>query len=324
MSVGYSSTSVQVIYDLIASGDLAKARHQMESVPTTSDNAEIHYLRGILAPDAATTCSEIEKALESTDDPGLICNSVIALANYSLFNDDYQTGLSLIDRYEKSCRRSERYPELINLRARLRLQSGEGSKSLKELKDNLKSSTNPRTTANIVLSVGDILSQKRKFKDAGIYYRKLIQSVNREYVALALSRLADNYRADKKAAEAQTASEAFAALYSKSIVVAEHIKYPKPAVTRASDPCSDTVHLVQVADYFAVRVGAYKSRTDANRLYQSFRQGGYTAQITTEGRSGKKYFMVDVGRFRCRTAADRFLTKLNYLNKKSFAVVSLK
>jgi len=68
--------------------------------------------------------------------------------------------------------------------------------------------------------------------------------------------------------------------------------------------------------YYAIQVGAFKNRENAERLKEKFLKDGYVVQIV-----GKKLYKVWVGKFDSREEADKF--KIEH-NLKGFVVKSPK
>jgi tetratricopeptide (TPR) repeat protein len=317
--------SVADVYGAIENGDIEQARHRLSFlIKNDGSSPELLYLSGKLTADADSAVSYFEHALQRSNDDDLIAQSLIGIANYYLVAGNVEQALDIIDDHRKRCDDSPHYGELMQLRALLRFQIDKEDKSRGEVEKALKNSEDPETTAKLLLVLGDIEYARKKYEDAAKYYRKLANRTDERYAGAAILRLIDAYRQQGDHDNAQFAYSIAAERYPLTLGLKDlQSRYSSDAADDAVEQ-SDTVDPSSLEKpTYAVRVGTYSQRENAEKQKEFFARQGYTAKITLVRISSRTYYVVDIGRFDNRADAAQFMEKLQKQNRDRYHLVTV-
>jgi tetratricopeptide (TPR) repeat protein len=265
------------------------------------------------------------RALETASKSDAFAEPLIALLEYSLAGDACNAGLSLSDRYLDKCKKSRYYPEIVNLRCRLFLNCDLECKNEKELKTILQESVAPELNSSILLTLGDLAMRRKKYDDAIRYYRKLADDPDHRNAGIALPRLSRAYAQAGKRDESRAVDQLYAAEFSKVQYVTALTD--KALAAREAPLREDTgkspTHLTN-GSHYAVRVGTFDKQVNAQRLQKRYSSEGYTVKVNVVDIAGRKYYVVDVGRYESKSEAQTLRAKLEAKNQERYLLVTVR
>jgi cell division septation protein DedD len=304
------------VFDLMAQGKLERARLELNRIVDQNFfNEERLYLAGLLAERPDSAYAYFRRAVELAGDCDITAQALTGMAQYHLAAGSYAGGLEIIDRHQKRCRKSESYPELVYWQSQLMLAAGVAEDARKPLERALDKSQEPGVSAQLMLALGDVAMLREDYDDAAAYYRELANSGER-YAGMTVLRLITAYQASGDDDMAQFANSVLADRYPGTLGFSRRRREPVAEPT-ATAPNESPQGL------YAIRVGTFSRRTSAERLQEQYRGQGYTVQITLVQISGRKYYVVDVGRFQSREQAGDLLDKLESRTRGDFHIVTI-
>lgn len=300
-------------------GDLATAGEFLVDAAFTAEHCRWEFLNSLLSADAAAAARRMTELLNHTDDPLLVDQLLLRIAQYGAANDEAPVSLRIL---ERNWRRSMKPAALRYWRAVLHRELSDLRAAERDLRSVLKQSSDPAINARSMLLLGEIEYQRGRTESASECFARVARIPDHPLQAQALIRLQDCLVAlDQNSAAEQLAVLAQATAPQLSKLLESHTAtatdWPEAEVVTVAFAAAPAV---RSGGYFAVRLGIFTDHSAAAQLCQSLLAQGYTATVSTHD-GGE--FAVDVGRYSSPKAARRLQSRLLRQISTPAIVVSL-
>jgi tetratricopeptide (TPR) repeat protein len=188
--------------------------------------------------------------------------------------------------------------------ARDKFDKGEFDAARIEFEELLEEYPNHKIAPYVIYYIGRLTKYPAK---ALSYYQRVVDLYPESKVAdNALYRVGQYYYAVNDYQKAYDSFRQVIKEYPKSDVIKDARVWAEIAVQLVEKP----------SQYYAIQIGAFQNKENAERLKEQFSQKGYTVQIVVN-----KFYKVWLGRFASREEAEKFKSEHNF---KGYIVRSLK
>jgi len=317
-SVSALPVNSETIMELIETGRLEEAREEIGRQTTAvRRDGDLLYYQALLEPDGDTSYQFLEAAVRAGMNPEYLEVNTYLMAQYYLTKENYQKVASATAAYLQRWENGEYRPHMLRMAAlsKIKMNNEEGAKKY------IKSLVN-ENSGEVYGALGEIdeaseLYRQKKYIEAQNICRRLANSSYDEAVVPALYMLSYYSIEQKRIDDAILYYNLLREGYPNAIGLDDLVdRFTR--IDRKSDQSAEDI----AGMVYSVQTGVFAEKDNAQRMAKRMKQYGEKVDIKEKNISGKKYYVVYVGRFKTSEQALALKTRLEASENEAYQVVA--
>jgi tetratricopeptide (TPR) repeat protein len=317
--IGANNLGAANIIELIRLGNSAEAREEMARLASASRRDGLLLVaQAMLEPDGRRSRLLMDAASQAGIPPEYAEDFHQMKVSLFFAEGDYGELRKSVDEYFATWEAGKYREQMMFLRAIALEKIGDGEEAEKMKEQILKEGSSSHLTNQIRLSQSARLLERKKFTEAQKSCRRIINSRDEELSAAAMYLLASSAielgRADDAIHYYNLLKESYPRAVGLEDLADRFERFEKHSADQKAEKLTGTIYSLQT--------GVFAQKENADVL--AARMKKYRAQVEIDGKtiSGRKYYVVYVGRFQSADRAMEFKAKLEEAEKESYQVVA--
>lgn len=306
--------------DCFQQGDFSAARNILRrylSNNPTDIEALLYIAR--LEPEGKQSASYLKEILEVSGDFRSEDQVLLGLCQYNFSKGFYLGTVEIADKFEKKFKGNPYHAQVIWFCASALLAMGETQKACEKYIQ-LSSFSDYDMSASAEIGKADCLFADGKFSSAINQYKKTIERFeDSDVLPLTLIQISSCYAQMNEKDKSLLYYSLYREKYPHGMMVEEK---PKDTVS-VGQPEKDKSHKAEdiINVEYTIQLGVFGVKENANRLSAEFKAKGYVLRIVEKTIDQKRYYVVQLGRFRSHEEARKIREKLEKETGESYRVV---
>lgn len=313
------SLSATEIIDLIKRGETDEARRKIAELSTAvRRDGTLLYYQALLEPDGQKSLQFLQAAFKAGISPRFLEEDIYLMVQYYLAEGNFEKVASTSEAYLQQWEAGQYRSEVLRLAALAFQKINQPEKSQKYLKRLIRENPDaqPGFAGQLDEAVG--LYRNENYIKAQNICRKLRNVKYDGVVSPALYMLSlysiEQKRIDDAILYYNLLKEGYPYAIGLDDLVDRFSRFEKRADDQRAERMTGTVYSVQV--------GVFSVKDNAKKLAGRLKQYGEPTEISDRVISGKKYYVVYVGRFLSSEEAMVFKARLELSENEAFQVVA--
>ena len=283
--------------------------------PESSYSGEILFMQAFLQPDIDESIEVYSSIIEKHPDSPWAARSHFQLGQCYYLQGEYDKALDHYGKIIVSYTDDDSYWPARYWKCRSLIATGDYENAMKALRSLEENAPEGIRKDMILMAVGECYFGMKDYENAANSYKSLIESLpDSDRLPTAYISLAKSYQSMGKLEEAKQSCQRLIESYSQSMELQQAqqiLDFPssaRPESVEVQPSVSEPVDTkkpepsVEPESYFCIQVGAFSSKSIAEKLANQLRRKGYYVDVLDPFPGGKTLYRVRVGKFRTRSA----------------------
>lgn len=314
-----SVTGAADIIELINSGDLTQARLELNRQVSASRRDGLLILgQALLETEGQKISQLLERASQAGVPPERAEYYYKTKAYLLLADGNFEGLLQVTEEYLGIWEAGQYREQMMFLRALAVEKNGDKASASKLKEQIIKEGASAQLSNQVRLSQSIELLAKKKFGEAQNFCRRIIKSKDEEFSAAAMYLMASAAIEIRRVDDAIHYYNLLKESYPRAIGLEELADRFESFEPRSADQKAETL----TGTVYSLQTGVFSQKVNAEALAERMKK--YKAPVEIVGRtiSGRKYYVVYVGRFRSTDKAMEFRARLEDEEKETYQVVA--
>jgi cell division septation protein DedD len=296
------------VYELIQSGKTDEALDSISALSSTfSEHGNLLFYRGLLEPDGDSSVALLREALENNVDPRFEQVIVSRLAWCYLAVGELDSAAQQAATYCARWRDGSEAAAMTRISILATEKSGDQPGALEQAEQFLSENPTGGPSQWVTIDCARLVGAEDRSAELARRLKKIMQDHTSPAAAVALEQLIQRALAsrqpDNAVAYFGSLKEQFPNAVGLGAIADQMTDLPEDSSTDAqAEKITGT--------YYAVKVGVFSSKENADKQVARCRQGTQPFSIDSKEIGGKTYYIVYVGRFREYAEAQALKAKL--------------
>lgn len=315
---GARVTGATDIIELISSGNLSEARLELNRQVSASRRDGLLLLGQALLETEGQKLSQLLETASRAGVPPNYAEYFFKTKAYLLLAEgNFESLLRVTDEYLGVWEAGKYREQMMYLRALAVERSGDKTVAAKLKEQIIKEGASAQLINQIRLSQSSELLARKKYGEAQNLCRKIIKSKDEELSAAAMYLMASAAIETGRVDDAIHYYNLLKESYPGSIGLEELADRFESFEQRSVDQKAETL----TGTVYSLQTGVFSQKANAEALAERMKKYKAPVEIDAKTISGRKYYVVYVGRFRSTDKAMEFRDRLEDEEKESYQVV---